>query len=114
MGSAPYSMKHQRQNSNPGRILLEYQEALLSDLKTRFEQAAEDAKRLPRRPDNDTMLRLYALYKQSTAGDASGKRPGFTDIVGRAKYDAWVKTKGMGKDAAMQAYIDLVEKLGRQ
>jgi acyl-CoA-binding protein len=85
----------------------------MSDLKTRFEQAAEAAKKLPRRPDNDTMLRLYALYKQSTAGDVSGKRPGFMDMVGQAKYDAWAKNKGMEKDAAMQAYIDLVARLSK-
>jgi acyl-CoA-binding protein len=85
----------------------------VSDLKIRFEQAAEAAKKLPRRPDNETMLRLYALYKQSTAGDISGKRPGFMDRVGQAKHDAWAKDKGMGKDAAMQAYIDLVASLSK-
>ena len=59
---------------------------------------------------NDTMLELYALYKQGTAGDVSGSRPGMLDVRGRAKYDAWAKRKGMTKDAAMQAYIDLVAK----
>lgn len=80
----------------------------MSDLKARFEQAAQDAQQLARRPDNETLLRLYALYKQSTAGDVSGKRPGFLDMVGQAKYDAWAKLKGTSKDQAMQAYIDLV------
>ena len=83
----------------------------MSDLKTRFEQAAQEVQKLPRRPDNDTLLRLYALYKQSTAGDVSGKRPGMLDIAGQAKYDAWSKVKGMTPDAAMQAYIDLVARL---
>lgn len=83
----------------------------MDDLQTRFEQAAKDAQNLVRRPDNDTMLRLYALYKQSTSGDVSGKRPGFMDMVGQAKYDAWAKVKGQSKDQAMQAYIGLVEKL---
>jgi len=59
---------------------------------------------------NDVMLDLYALYKQATAGNATGDRPGMLDIKGRAKYDAWAKRKGMTKDAAMQAYIDLVGK----
>lgn len=81
----------------------------MSDLKARFEQAAQDAQQLARRPDNETLLRLYALYKQSTAGDVSGKRPGFLDMVGQAKYDAWAKLKGTSKDQAMQAYIDLVD-----
>ena len=66
---------------------------------------------MPERPDNETLLQLYALYKQATVGNVRGKRPGFTDFAGRTKYDAWKKKKGMSEDAAMQAYIDLVEKL---
>jgi acyl-CoA-binding protein len=83
----------------------------MADLRAQFETAAQEAQKLPIRPDNDTLLKLYALYKQSTAGDVSGSRPGFTDFVGRAKYDAWAKLKGTTKDAAMQAYIDLVVSL---
>jgi acyl-CoA-binding protein len=83
----------------------------MADLRAQFETAAQEAQKLPTRPDNDTLLKLYALYKQSTAGDVSGSRPGFTDFVGRAKYDAWAKLKGTTKDAAMQAYIDLVVSL---
>lgn len=83
----------------------------MSDLKAEFEAAAAAAQKLPSRPDNDTLLQLYALYKQATAGDASGKRPGFTDFVGRAKYDAWDKLKGTAKETAMQSYVDLVAKL---
>ena len=83
----------------------------MTDLQTLFQQAAEAAQRLAKRPDNETLLQLYALYKQATAGDVSGKRPGFTDFVGRAKYDAWAKIKGMDKETAMQRYIELVEKL---
>ena len=83
----------------------------MSDLKTQFEKAAQEAQKLPKKPDNDTLLRLYALYKQATVGDVSGKRPGFMDMVGQAKYDAWAKVKGTSKDAAMQSYIDLVNKL---
>jgi len=81
------------------------------DLQARFEQAAKDALNLPSRPDNDTLLKLYAYYKQATAGDVQGKRPGFTDFAGRAKYDAWKKLKGMSQDVAMEHYIELVEKL---
>ena len=83
----------------------------MSDLSAAFAQAAEDSKNLPTRPDNDTMLKLYALYKQASNGDVQGNRPGFTDFVGRAKYDAWANVKGMAQEAAMQAYIDLVNKL---
>ncbi len=82
-----------------------------SDLKTRFETAAKEVQELPRRPDNTTMLQIYALYKQATIGDVVGTRPGITDFVGRAKYDAWAKIKGQSKEAAMQEYIDLVERL---
>ncbi len=83
----------------------------MSDLASRFQTAVEDSKKLSKRPDNDTMLKLYAYFKQGSAGDVEGKRPGFTDLVGRAKYDAWAKIKGTAKEEAMQRYIDLVESL---
>ena len=83
----------------------------MSDLKTRFETAAEEVQDLPKRPDNDTLLEIYSLHKQANEGDVSGKRPGFTNFVGRAKFDAWTKLKGTSKKAAMQSYVDLVKKL---
>jgi diazepam-binding inhibitor (GABA receptor modulating acyl-CoA-binding protein) len=83
----------------------------MADLATRFEQALADSKKLTERPDNATLLKLYALYKQATDGDASGKRPGFTDMIGRAKFDAWAEIKGTTKDDAMQQYVSLVEDL---
>ncbi len=82
-----------------------------ADLQSRFQQAAEDAKQLPKRPDNNTLLKLYSLYKQATAGDVSGSRPGGFDMEGKLKYDAWAKQKGKSKEAAMQEYIDLVASL---
>jgi diazepam-binding inhibitor (GABA receptor modulating acyl-CoA-binding protein) len=83
----------------------------MSDLPTRFEQAVADSKKLPERPDNATLLKLYALYKQATDGDVDGKRPGFTDMVGRAKWDAWNEIKGTTRDDAMQQYVSLIEDL---
>ena len=83
----------------------------MSDLAQRFEQAVAESKNLPERPDNMTLLKLYALYKQGSAGDVDGKRPGFTDMVGRAKFDAWAALKGTAPDEAMQQYIDLIEDL---
>ena len=83
----------------------------MSDLDARFAAAAEASKTLPERPDNETLLKLYALYKQATSGDVEGKRPGFTDPVGRAKYDAWAGIQGMSADDAKGAYADLVESL---
>lgn len=83
----------------------------MSDLQAQFEQAAADAQNLPSKPNNDVLLKLYAFYKQGSQGDVTGKRPGFTDFVGRAKYDAWAKLKGSSQDEAMQEYIDLVAKL---
>ena len=80
-------------------------------LQEQFDQALADSKNLPERPDNMTLLKIYALYKQATAGDAEGKRPGFTDMVGRAKFDAWEALKGSSKDDAMQQYVDLIEDL---
>jgi diazepam-binding inhibitor (GABA receptor modulator, acyl-CoA-binding protein) len=83
----------------------------MADLKARFEQAVAESKQLPEKPDNMTLLKIYALYKQATAGDVEGKRPGFTDMVGRAKYDAWAEFKGKSADEAMQEYVDLIESL---
>ena len=83
----------------------------MSDLKARFEQAVAESKQLPEKPDNMTLLKIYALYKQASTGDVDGKRPGFTDMVGRAKWDAWNGLKGTSADAAMQDYIDLIESL---
>lgn len=83
----------------------------MSDLASQFAAAAAQAQQLATKPDNDTMLTLYALYKQATAGDVQGKRPGFTDFVGRAKFDAWEKNKGLAQDQAMQRYVDLVNRL---
>jgi acyl-CoA-binding protein len=81
------------------------------DLKTQFNQAAEDVKKLSSRPDNQTLLELYALFKQATDGDVSGSRPGMLDVKGRAKFDAWAKKKGLSFEAAMKDYIALVTKL---
>lgn len=83
----------------------------MSTLNEQFERAVADSKNLPERPDNATLLKLYALYKQGSAGDAEGSRPGFTDMVGRAKWDAWNELKGQSKDEAQQAYVDLIEDL---
>ena len=83
----------------------------MSDLKAKFEQAVADSKALPERPDNQTLLKLYALYKQGTTGDVDGKRPGFTDMVGRAKWDAWNEIKGLSNDDAMKQYVSLIEDL---
>ena len=83
----------------------------MADLKSQFEKAVADSKNLPEKPDNMTLLKLYALYKQGSSGDVDGKRPGFTDMVGRAKWDAWNEVKGKSTDEAMQAYVDLIESL---
>lgn len=83
----------------------------MSDLKTAFEQAVAESKALPEKPDNPTLLRIYALYKQATAGDAGGDRPGAMDFVGRAKHDAWQALQGQSESEAMQAYVDLIESL---
>jgi acyl-CoA-binding protein len=86
--------------------------ATKGDLRADFEAAAKRAMNLKERPDNDTLLRLYALYKQGAEGDVKGARPGMFDFVGGAKYDAWAKLKGTGSDEAMKKYVDLVKKLG--
>jgi len=83
----------------------------MNDLKNRFDAAAADSKKLAQDPGNEVKLRMYGLFKQASAGDVAGQRPGFTDIVGRAKYDAWAAAKGTGVADAMQQYIDIVESL---
>lgn len=83
----------------------------MSDLKSRFEAAVAASKTLSERPDNATLLKLYALYKQASAGDAEGPRPGFSDMVGRVKFDAWAALKGTCADEAMNQYIALFETL---
>jgi len=83
----------------------------MAKLKTAFDKAVAESKQLPEKPDNMTLLKIYALYKQASEGDCEGKRPGFTDMVGRAKYDAWAALKGKGSEEAMQEYVDLIESL---
>ena len=83
----------------------------MSDLQKLFEKAAKDVMYLAERPDNDTMLRLYALYKQGSEGDVKGPKPGFFDFVGSAKYEAWEKLEGTSQEQAMKKYVDMVKKL---
>lgn len=83
----------------------------MADLKKTFDKAVADSKNLPEKPDNATLLKIYSLYKQATSGDVEGKRPGFTDMVGRAKWDAWNELMGKSADEAMREYVDLIESL---
>ena len=85
----------------------------MSDLKKQFEKATKDVTKATSDPGNDMKLRLYAHFKQGTEGDVIGDKPGFTDFVGRAKYDAWAKLKGTSNEDAMKAYIKLVERVTR-
>ncbi|MDN4036043.1 acyl-CoA-binding protein [Massilia sp. YIM B02443] len=80
-------------------------------LQEQFNQAQIDSKNLSERPDNMTLLKIYALFKQGSSGDASGERPGMTDFVARAKYDAWANLKGTSQEEAQQQYVDLIEEL---
>lgn len=84
----------------------------MTDIKSIFDKAVAASKSIPTRPDNDTMLKLYALFKQASSGDVSGDKPGLFDFVGAAKYEAWEKVKGLASEDAMQQYVDLVTKLG--
>jgi len=83
----------------------------MSDLDTRFQSAAEAAQNLPERPDNDTLLEMYGLYKQASEGDVHGDKPGMFDFKAAAKYEAWERLKGTDSDSAKQRYIDLVTRL---
>jgi diazepam-binding inhibitor (GABA receptor modulating acyl-CoA-binding protein) len=81
------------------------------ELQQQFEQAVAESKSLATRPDPMTLLKIYSLYKQASAGDVTGERPGITDMVGRAKWDAWNGLKGTGQDEAKRRYVDLIEEL---
>ena len=81
------------------------------DLDQHFTRAAEASRSLSTRPDSDTLLKTYALYKQASLGDATGQRPGMTDLVGRAKFDAWEKERGVSTEKAKGEYIALVRSL---
>ena len=83
----------------------------MASLKAQFDKAVAESKKLPEKPDNATLLKIYALYKQATEGDNEAKKPSFTDMVGRAKWDAWEKLKDTSADDAKQQYIDLIESL---
>jgi acyl-CoA-binding protein len=84
----------------------------MSDATDLFERAAAAAKSLPERPDNETLLELYALFKQGSMGDVMGAKPGFFDFVGVAKYEAWEKLRGISPEKARAQYVSLVRKLG--
>ena len=81
------------------------------NLQDQFNQALTDSKNLPERPDNMTLLKIYALFKQGSTGDAAGDRPGMTDFIARAKFDAWAELAGTTQDTAMQDYVDLISSL---
>jgi len=83
----------------------------MADLKADFEAAVANSKNLSERPDNATLLKIYGLYKQATEGDNAEKKPGFGDMVGRAKWDAWNGMKGTSSDDAMRQYVDLIKSL---
>jgi len=84
----------------------------MNTAKDAFELAASAAKSLPSRPDDQTLLKLYALYKQGSEGDVTGEKPGFFDFVGSAKFEAWEKLKGTSQEEARSRYVELIRKLG--
>ena len=86
----------------------------MAELRQQFEAASAAVLKAKKDPGNDLKLKLYAHYKQATEGDVKGEKPGFSDFVNRAKYEAWAKLKGMSADDAMKAYVKLVERVTRE
>jgi len=86
----------------------------MADIRKQFDDAAAAILKAKKDPGNDMKLRLYAHFKQATEGDVKGEKPGFTDFVNRAKYEAWAKLKGTAPEDAMKAYIKLVERVTRE
>jgi acyl-CoA-binding protein len=85
----------------------------MTDIDQQFSQAQADVAQLPERPGNLTLLRLYALFKQASIGDVQGEKPGFTDIAGKYKYEAWAALEGTPADEAKTRYVELVASLKR-
>lgn len=85
----------------------------MTEIEQQFAQAQTDVTELPERPGNLTLLRLYALFKQGSLGDIQGEKPGFTDIAGKFKFEAWEALKGTPADEAKARYVELVESLKR-
>ena len=83
----------------------------MSDLQTDFDAAVANSKKLAERPDNTTLLKIYGLYKQATVGDNGEKKPGFSDMIGRAKWEAWNGFKGTASDDAKRQYVELIQSL---
>ncbi|MGI9133760.1 MAG: acyl-CoA-binding protein [Rhodoferax sp.] len=83
----------------------------MATTQSKFDAAVAQSKKLTERPDNATLLKIYALYKQASVGDNAEKRPGMLDMVGRAKWDAWNGLKGTASDDAMKQYIALIHSL---
>jgi diazepam-binding inhibitor (GABA receptor modulating acyl-CoA-binding protein) len=83
----------------------------MSDQQEQFDAAVAESMRFPERPDNNTLLKLYALFKQGTNGEAAGERPAMTDFIARAKYDAWAAIAGTSREDAMRQYVDLIDSL---
>jgi len=86
----------------------------MADVKKQFEAAAAAVLKANKDPGNDLKLKLYAHFKQATEGDVTGEKPGFTDFVNRAKYEAWAKLKGVGAEDAMKAYVKLADRVTRK
>ena len=86
----------------------------MADIRKQFDEAAAAILKAKKDPGNDLKLRLYANYKQASEGDVTGEKPGFTDFVNRAKYEAWAKLKGTSSEEAMKAYVKLVERVTRE
>ena len=86
----------------------------MSDLRKKFDAAAANVLKAKKDPGSDMKLKLYAHYKQATEGDVAGDKPGFTDFVNRAKYEAWAKLKGTSTDKAMEAYVKLVDRVTQE
>jgi diazepam-binding inhibitor (GABA receptor modulating acyl-CoA-binding protein) len=83
----------------------------MADLNAEFEAAVANSRKLGERPNNATLLKIYGLYKQATVGDNTEKKPGFSDLVGRAKWDAWSLLKGTASDDAKRQYVELIKSL---
>ena len=84
------------------------------ELQEQFEKAVQQSKTFTKKPSNDILLKLYALYKQASQGDVSGKKPGMFDMVGKYKYEAWEKLKGMDQENAQKEYIEIINSLAEQ
>lgn len=81
-----------------------------SELDIAFEQAFSKISTLSQSLPPDTMLKLYAFYKQASSGD-SYQVNAEPDVKNAFKFNAWMQLNGMSQNEAKEEYIKLANSI---